>query len=61
MWHKIKNLEMRGYQFEAAEGSLELPHQKALGIHKSYFDLIGFRIIVRRKKRPILSRKRQLW
>jgi 2-isopropylmalate synthase len=49
--HKIKNLEMRGYQFEAAEGSLELLIKKALGIHKSYFDLIGFRIIVEKKEK----------
>jgi 2-isopropylmalate synthase len=48
---KIKNLEMRGYQFEAAEGSLELLIKKALGIHKSYFDLIGFRIIVEKKEK----------
>lgn len=49
--HKIKNLEMRGYQFEAAEGSLELLIKKALGIHKSYFELIGFRIIVEKKEK----------
>lgn len=48
---KIKNLEMRGYQFEAAEGSLELLIKKALGIHKSYFELIGFRIIVEKKEK----------
>ena len=49
--HKIKNLEMRGYQFEAAEGSLELLIKKALGIHKSYFELVGFRIIVEKKEK----------
>ncbi len=49
--HKIKNLEMRGYQFEAAEGSLELLIKKALGVHRSYFDLIGFRIIVEKKEK----------
>jgi 2-isopropylmalate synthase len=48
---KIKNLEMHGYQFEAAEGSLELLMKKALGIHKSYFDLVGFRIIVEKKEK----------
>jgi 2-isopropylmalate synthase len=46
---KIKELEMFGYQFEGAEGSLELLIKKALGIHKKYFDLIGFRIIVEKK------------
>jgi 2-isopropylmalate synthase len=48
---KIKDLEMHGYQFEGAEGSLELLIKKALGIHKKYFDLIGFRIIVEKKER----------
>ncbi len=48
---KIKDLEMFGYQFEGAEGSLELLIKKALGIHQKYFDLIGFRIIVEKKER----------
>ncbi len=49
--HTVKNLEMRGYQFEAAEGSLELLIKKALGVHKPYFDLVGFRIIVEKKEK----------
>lgn len=48
---KVKDLEMYGYQFEGAEGSLELLIKKALGVHKKYFDLIGFRIIVEKKER----------
>ncbi|HEY3276509.1 MAG TPA: citramalate synthase [Syntrophorhabdaceae bacterium] len=48
---KVKDLEMFGYQFEGAEGSLELLIKKSLGIHKKYFDLIGFRIIVEKKER----------
>lgn len=48
---KIKDLEMHGYQFEGAEGSLELLIKKTLGVHKKYFDLIGFRIIVEKKER----------
>lgn len=48
---KVKDLEMYGYQFEGAEGSLELLIKKALGIHKKYFDLIGFRIMVEKKER----------
>ncbi|MBP7529241.1 MAG: citramalate synthase [Syntrophorhabdaceae bacterium] len=47
---RIKELEMHGYQFEGAEGSLELLIKKKLGIHKSYFELIGFRIIVEKKE-----------
>jgi len=48
---RIKDLEMHGYQFEGAEGSLELLIKKKLGIHRSYFDLIGFRIIVEKKEK----------
>ncbi len=48
---KVKELEMFGYQFEGAEGSLELLIKKAVGIHKKYFDLIGFRIMVEKKER----------
>src|SRR5512133_2396644 len=47
---RIKEMEMRGYQFEGAEGSLELHMKKKLGIHRSYFELIGFRIIVEKKE-----------
>jgi len=49
--NKIKELEMRGYQFEGAEGSLELLMKKSLGVHKQYFDLIGFRVVVEKKER----------
>lgn len=47
---RVKELEMHGYQFEGAEGSLELLIKKALNIHKKYFDLIGFRVIVEKKE-----------
>ncbi len=42
---KIKDLENKGYQFEGAEGSFELLIKKAMGLHKKYFDLVGFRVI----------------
>jgi len=48
---RIKELEMYGYQFEGAEGSLELLIKKTLGIHKKYFDLVGFRIMVEKKEK----------
>jgi len=48
---KIKELELLGYQFEGAEGSLELLIKKTLGIHKKYFDLIGFKVIVEKKEK----------
>ena len=48
---KVKELEHEGYQFEGAEGSLELLMKRALGVHKKYFDLVGFRVIVEKKEK----------
>jgi 2-isopropylmalate synthase len=45
----VKNLENRGYQFEAAEGSFELLLKRILGQHRRFFDLQGFRVIVERR------------
>lgn len=42
---RIKRLENRGYQFEAAEGSFELLMKRALGRHGPAFELVGFRVI----------------
>lgn len=47
---KLKELENEGFQFEGAEASFELLMKKALGLHRRFFDLIGFRIIVEEKK-----------
>ncbi|MEW6109112.1 MAG: citramalate synthase [Nitrospirota bacterium] len=47
---KLKDLENQGFQFEAAEASFELLMKKALGIHKRFFDLIGFRVIIEKRK-----------
>jgi 2-isopropylmalate synthase len=52
----LKNLENEGFQFEAAEASFELLMKKSLGLHKRFFDLIGFRVIVEKRegdKEPI--------
>jgi 2-isopropylmalate synthase len=46
----LKKLENEGFQFEAAEASFELLMKKSLGIHKRFFDLIGFRVIVEKRK-----------
>lgn len=46
----LKNLENEGFQFEAAEASFELLMKKALGLHKRFFDLIGFRTIIEKRK-----------
>ncbi|NOX96496.1 MAG: citramalate synthase [Nitrospirae bacterium] len=46
----IKDLEHRGYQFEAAEGSFELLMKKSLGRYKKLFDLEGFRVSVEKRE-----------
>lgn len=43
---RLKELEHEGYQFEAAEGSLELLIKKIKNEYKNYFDLQGLRILV---------------
>lgn len=47
---QLKELENQGFQFEGAEASFELIMKKALGLHKRFFDLIGFRLIVEKRK-----------
>lgn len=43
---EVKKMESEGYQFEGAEASFELLLKKALGKHRNFFDLVGFRVIV---------------
>lgn len=47
---QLKEREHQGYQFEGAEGSFELMMKKALGKYKKFFDLVGFRVIVEKRK-----------
>ena len=53
----LKELENQGYQFEGAEGSFELLIKKAVGRHKKFFDLLGFRVTVEKRSddSPALS------
>lgn len=48
--HVMKDMEDQGYQFEGAEGSFELLIKKNLGLYSRFFDLIGFRVIVEKRK-----------
>jgi 2-isopropylmalate synthase len=41
---RLKALEARGYQFEAAEASLELLVRRAAGTHKPFFSLIDYQV-----------------
>jgi len=47
---KLKDLESQGFQFEGAEASFELIMKKELGLHKRFFDLMGFRLITEKRK-----------
>jgi len=47
---KIKELEDKGYQFEAAEGSLELLIRKTLGEFQEPFGLEAFRVTIEKDK-----------
>jgi len=53
----LKQLENQGFQFEGAEGSFEILIKKALGQHKKFFELMGFRVIVEKSEEegPSLS------
>lgn len=46
---KLKELENQGFQFEGAEASFELLMKKSLGLHRKFFDLVGFRVIVEKR------------
>jgi 2-isopropylmalate synthase len=43
---RVKEMENEGYQFEGAEASFEILMKKALGQHRRFFDLVGFRVII---------------
>jgi len=45
----IKDLENLGFQFEGADASLELLMKKAMGEHRRYFKLHGFRVITEKR------------
>jgi 2-isopropylmalate synthase len=47
---ELKDLENQGFQFEGAEASLELLMKKTFGLHRKFFDLIGFRVIISKRK-----------
>ena len=46
----VKELEYQGYQFEGAEASFELLLRRAMEMHKSLFELEGFRLIVEKRE-----------
>jgi len=53
----LKDMESRGYAFEAADASFKILMEKVLKRHRSFFELEGFRVIVekRGKDQPCVS------
>jgi len=46
----IKQKENQGWNYEAADASLEILMKKELGQHRNFFDLSGFRVIVEKRE-----------
>jgi 2-isopropylmalate synthase len=46
---QVKELEFRGFEFEAADGSLRLLLAKSLGQAQDHFEFEGYRVIVERR------------
>ena len=42
---RIKELEYEGYQFEGAEGSLEIIVKKVMGQYKPFFELVNYTLV----------------
>nr|WP_321468240.1 citramalate synthase [uncultured Desulfobulbus sp.] len=60
----LKELENRGYQYEAAEASFELLMRRALGLHQDYFELEAFRVMNHKydiSKNPLTEATIRLW
>lgn len=53
--NKLKQLEYQGYQFEAAEGSLDLLIKKELGMYRPNFQLMDFRLLIARDSKDDLT------
>jgi 2-isopropylmalate synthase len=47
---KVKEMEHRGYHFEAADGSLELLMRRSLDMQKVFFRLESFRVIMEKRE-----------
>ncbi len=50
---RVKELEHGGFKFESAEASLELLMKRAMGVHKKFFDLIGFRVLAEKQEKSL--------
>lgn len=46
----LKELENQGFQFEGAEASFELLMKKTFKLYRKFFELVGFRVIVEKRR-----------
>ena len=51
----LGTLEKEGYQFEAADASFNLLVRRMSGDYKRFFNLAGFRVIIEKKNKKIIS------
>ncbi|MBM4149847.1 MAG: citramalate synthase, partial [Lentisphaerae bacterium] len=49
----LKEMERKGYAFEAADASFRILIQKVLREHRSFFDLEGFRVIIEKRGKDV--------
>lgn len=47
--NKVKELEAKGYAYDAADASFEILAKKSLSVVPNFFDLVGFRVVDERK------------
>jgi 2-isopropylmalate synthase len=52
---ELKELEFRGYEFEAADASLKILIRRALGQTKSFFEIEGYRVTVERRAGALIA------
>lgn len=52
---ELKELEFRGYEFEAADASLKLLIARALGQAKTFFEVEGYRVSVERRGKDLVA------
>jgi 2-isopropylmalate synthase len=48
--NRVQNMEHKGYQFEAADGSFELLVKEVTGVKKKFFKLESFRVLNEKKE-----------
>jgi len=51
----VSKLENQGYQFESAEGSFDIMVRKSIGEYKQLFKIEGFRVIVEKRGKKVVS------